>query len=111
MDEEIRQLLRRNYELARENNKMLRKMRRGMLISQIIKILVAAAIIGVPIYLYYSILQPLLADVATGYQSLQEGVDSTQEIFQNIPFLGNLLEPKEVTEAAEVATTTLDIVD
>lgn len=74
------EMLRQTYELARENNKMLRKMRRNAFFGWIIKLLVWAVILGVPVYLYFTVLQPVFSDVQQTYQGIQESTQQVQDV-------------------------------
>ena len=92
MEEEIKTLLRRNLELTRENNKLLKKIRRNAVIANIMRLVWWAAIIGIPLFLYYYVLQPYIAELGLAYRGVAGGVSEAQETFSNIPFLGGLVE-------------------
>ena len=83
--EELKALLRRNLELNRENNRLLKKIRRNSIFANIVRVLWFATIIGVPVFLYYYVLEPYLNELATAYQSLQDGA-------YNVPLIGDFLE-------------------
>jgi predicted PurR-regulated permease PerM len=51
-------LLQQTYQLAKENNRMLHAMRRHAFISGIIKLLVYAALLVIPFWLYIQYLSP-----------------------------------------------------
>lgn len=75
-DTEIKELL----GLARENNRLLRKMRRSAMIGNVTRLIYWVAIIGVPIFLYYSFLQPYMAQLLETYSQIQGGAENLQDI-------------------------------
>ena len=82
---ELEVLVRRNLELAKENNELLRKMHRAAMWGVAFKLLWLAVIIGVPIALYYYFLMPY-------YESLSEGYQQFHRQFGDIPGLSPLLD-------------------
>ena len=72
MDQDIRGLLKKNLELSEENNKILKKMRRGALLGGLLKLVWIAVIIGVPVYLYINFLAPVVDQVLEATQTVQE---------------------------------------
>ena len=92
MDEEFKVLLRKNLELAKENNRLLKKMRRNAIIGNILRFIWWAIVIGLPIYLYFSVLQPYLQELATVYKNVQTEVGDVANIFSRIPFIGDYIE-------------------
>ena len=54
-------LLEQTYALAVENNKLLKKMRAGARWGFLFKLLFWAVMLGVPVWLYFTILQPVVA--------------------------------------------------
>ena len=90
--DEIKSLLRRNLELARENNRLLKKIRRNSIIANVMRLVWWAVIIGIPVFLYYTVLQPYLAELSVAYQGVQSGVSGAQNALLDIPFVGELLE-------------------
>jgi len=92
MDEEFKSLLRRNLEITRENNKLLRKMHRSAVVSRIVQLIWWSILIGVPIFVYYYILQPYLRELLELYSGVQNGVSDVQELLGRIPFIGDFLQ-------------------
>ncbi|MCW9054373.1 MAG: hypothetical protein OQJ98_00065 [Candidatus Pacebacteria bacterium] len=72
MERSTEELIKQNLELTKENNKLLRKMRRHALWGGILKLLWIAALIGVPVYLYINFLAPVLDQVLGAAQAVQE---------------------------------------
>ncbi len=86
MEQDIQELLKKNLELTKENNKLLRKIRRGALLGGLFKIIWIAVIIGVPLYLYINFLAPVLDNVIGAAQTVQDvggKVNGLQNELQN----------------------------
>ena len=92
MDEDAKVLLRRNLELARENNKLLKKIRRNSMIANIMRLVWWSVIIGVPVFIYYYVLQPYIAEVGEAYRGVADGVSGAEQTLLNAPFIGDLIE-------------------
>lgn len=73
------ELLRKTYNLALHNNKMIRKMRRDAFWGMVFKLVFWAVMLGIPLYLYFTILQPMLGDVLDTYAQLQQTGAQMQE--------------------------------
>lgn len=80
-----RDLLEETYKLARDNRKMLKAIRRDAFIGFLFKIIIVAAFIGLPVYLYFTFLQPYLNEVRSIYTDIQGDVDKVREIGDRIP--------------------------
>ncbi|MCH7529688.1 hypothetical protein IIB50_01045 [Patescibacteria group bacterium] len=80
IDNETRRLLQENIEVNRENNKLLKKLHRGAVISSILRIVYVAIIIGAPVFLYYTFLQPYFAELNEVYVGVKEDVDALQSV-------------------------------
>ncbi|HEY4502716.1 MAG TPA: hypothetical protein VJH21_02700 [Candidatus Paceibacterota bacterium] len=85
MGPEARDLLEENLRLTKENNRLLRKLKRAQTISTIFKIIWIAVLIGVPLVLYVYVIEPYYQEVQTRYDELQQRVEA-------IPGLGAILE-------------------
>ena len=67
--------------LTKENNKILHKMRRNAFWGTIFKVLMWAAFIGVPLWLYYTYLLPVMDQVMETYSQVQGvGADASAQI-------------------------------
>lgn len=88
MEEEIKILLRKNLELTKENNRLLKKLRRATIISGLLRLVWWVVILGIPVFLYYYVLQPYLGELSAAYQNVQDGVGSMQDVVRGIPFIG-----------------------
>lgn len=64
-------MLRETYRLAKENNKMLHKMRRNALWGGIIKFILYAALLLIPAYLYLQYLSPIVGQMLKTMQEIQ----------------------------------------
>ena len=89
-NEELRVLLRRNLELTRENNKLLKKLHRSMLVGSIVRLLWWAVIIGVPVAIYYYIVQPYFNEISKAMYDFRHGVQGAGEQLRHIPLIGDL---------------------
>lgn len=79
MDEELKRLLEENLEVTRENNELLKKIRRDATISLVVKVIVYAIIFGVPLFLISTYLGPILERAGTGTSTTLFGVPSPEE--------------------------------
>ena len=77
-------LLRETHRLALENNKILRGMRRGTWVRMIIWIIIYAAIIAAPIWLYMTYLDDTVQKMLKAYDSLQGSGSQAAEQYQGI---------------------------
>ncbi len=84
MDPDVRVLLKKNLELAEENNRMLRSMRRNGRIMSIIHVLYWIVILGLALWSYQTI-QPYLEQALKTYQSLQTTQHNVELKVQSIP--------------------------
>jgi hypothetical protein len=95
---EEEELLERTYRISRENNQMLHSMRRSAFFGGIIKLIVWIALLGFPIWLYVQYVNPLLSDVTSKVNQVQEvgndigiqfeGVNSLINDLKNLPIPG-----------------------
>lgn len=70
MDQE--ELLERTYALEVENNRLLKRMRRNAWISGMFKLLLLALTIGVPVWFYFTFLQPVVNQASSAYGQVQQ---------------------------------------
>jgi len=80
MDEELKKLLEENLAVSRENNELLKKIRRDAVIGFGVKIVVYLLILGVPIFLISSYLGPLLSKAGGASTSTLVGIPSPEEV-------------------------------
>jgi len=71
MDIEDRELLDRTYRLAKENNEMLRSMRRAAFFSGLFRMAVWIALVGVPLWFYIQYLHPTLSSAIDTLNKVQ----------------------------------------
>jgi hypothetical protein len=79
--EEIKRLLLENLQLSRENNKLLRKLRRAEVTRTIMTLVYWAVILVVPIYIYYAYLAPQLSQMLATYENIEA---QTQEMPEGV---------------------------
>jgi hypothetical protein len=70
MDPADRDLLQATYDLTEENNEILRKMRRGQVISRNLKIVYWVLIVGAGVGLFYY-LDPYISQALTTYAKIK----------------------------------------
>ena len=58
---------------------MLRGMKRAAFWGTVLKLIIYAVLLGVPVYLYFTIFQPILAELLNAYAQLQETGAQIQE--------------------------------
>lgn len=80
IENETRKLLQENIEISRENNKLLKKLHRGAIISSILRIVYVAVIVGAPVFLYYTFLQPYFAELSEAYEGVKGDVNTLQSV-------------------------------
>jgi uncharacterized membrane protein len=68
-DKELKGLLLETLQLTRENNRMLRGMRRDATIGRIVSFVWWLVILGIPLVLYYFFLMPYITQVTSLYEN------------------------------------------
>lgn len=96
------ELVRRTYELAKDNNRMLHAMRRNAFFSGVFRLILWVVAVGVPLYLYFVYFQPVVeqlmqsigamkaAGASAGAQAGQFSaqLSNLQELLQKLPGFG-----------------------
>lgn len=59
------------YQLVRQNNKLLRSMKRRAFWGTIFKLVLYAIMLGIPVFLYFTIFQPIISDLLGTVQQFQ----------------------------------------
>lgn len=78
------------YKLAKDNNRMLRAMRRDAFIGGIVKFVFWIAIFFVlPYILYVLYLQPYLENIQSAYESFNQNAQAVNEAARNVEELKN----------------------
>lgn len=94
MNPEEKQLLQETAELTRENNKILKSMRRGARFASFLRFIYWAVILGGAVASYYFI-QPYLNAVINGYNEIQKGVSNVKSVSDKIPSIPSWLGGKQ----------------
>ena len=71
MHNEDRELLEEIYDLLLENNKMLKAQRRAKIFERILKLIWFVILIAVPLWLYYTYLEPVLGNLQNNLKVLE----------------------------------------
>ena len=74
------EILEETYALAKENNKMLKRMRRAAWIGGVFKLLFWVAMIGVPAWLYYEYAQPIVGQLVDTISQVQGASTQIQQM-------------------------------
>ena len=80
-------MLRENLELARENNRLLKKIRRASILGGILKIIWWALILGLPVYLYFTFAQPYVEQAQQTYESARTSAGEVSGMFGQLKSL------------------------
>jgi len=94
MTPEERESLRETAELVKENNKILRSIRRSNRFSAFFKIIYWAIIIGSAIGAYYYV-KPFIDPIISGINSIQQNVQSVKDSTGKLPSLPTWLGGKQ----------------
>lgn len=83
MDSQDRELLQKTFQLAEENNAMLRKMRRSMRVANAMRIVYWLIIIGLSVGALYFI-QPYIDQLLQVYSGAQSDLQSLQNLVSGL---------------------------
>ena len=86
LEKERDEFLEEIYDLVKENNKMLRAEKRARIFAGLFKILWLILVIGVPVWLYFTYLEPMIGN-------MQNTVTQLEGLTKVNPQLGAQLEP------------------
>ena len=105
MHNEDRELLEEIYDLLLENNKMLKAQRRAKIFERVLKLVWFVILIAVPLWLYYTYLEPVLGDLQNNLKVLEllGGTKGGVSQEQLEPMLQNLKKLMETLNQMQVA--------
>lgn len=83
MDQEIKKLIKKNLELTRETNEMIRYIKKYVIIQQVLGV-IKIIIIVIPLILGIIYLPPLLKDAFQEYQNLLGFTSPASQVEENI---------------------------
>ena len=84
MPPEEKELLKKNLELAEENNRLLKSLHRSMRIRRLVSIAYWVLIIGSAVGLWY-FLEPFLEQIIGTYDGAKSNFEELGDFLQNIP--------------------------
>ena len=84
MDPNTQDAIRETLRLARENNQMLHHMRRSAFVGSLIKFIIYAAFLLVPIWFYMTYMSGSVNALLADYNKLQGTAGATQTQFINL---------------------------
>jgi len=90
MTPEEKELLKETAELARENNKILRGIRRSNRVSTFLRVVYWVIILGSAFGAYYYS-KPYIDAIIKSYNGMQENIQSVKNITNKLPALPNWL--------------------
>jgi hypothetical protein len=79
-DSDIEDLIRENIKLTKENNKLLKKMRRGHIYSILFRVLFFLIISGASWYVYKNYVEEYYLQIQNMYEGVQQNVNSLKDI-------------------------------
>ena len=79
-------LLKENLKLTRENNKLLKKIRRGNIISAWLRLFLFLIIIGLPFFLYQYYLEDYVVEYQNMYNNLKVELQELKNFSDRLPF-------------------------
>jgi hypothetical protein len=85
IDNDETRLLRETLAVEKENNRLLRKMRRDAFVGRIFTLIFWAMTLGVPVVLYYFFVSPYIKAIQGSYQGLQNNAEQMQSIEAKLP--------------------------
>jgi hypothetical protein len=84
MTPEERELLNKSIEIAEENNKILRGIRRSARFSSILRAIYWLIILGTAFGAYYFV-KPFIDPVIKSYNGMQQNIESVKNMTSNLP--------------------------
>jgi hypothetical protein len=84
MTPEERELLNKSIEIAEENNKILRGIRRNARFSSILRAIYWLIILGTAFGAYYFV-KPFIDPVIKSYNGMQQNIESVKNMTSNLP--------------------------
>tara|TARA_B100000508_G_scaffold60333_1_gene47289 strand:- start:329727 stop:330044 length:318 start_codon:yes stop_codon:yes gene_type:complete len=102
-DQRLERMVKESLRISKENNRRIRGIQRGMFMSGIIRLIIWGVILGLPIFIYFSLLKPYVDGATTTFETIKSGDTSILQQFINIPGLDafqNAIESNKV-EAPE----------
>ena len=84
-DNEQNRLLRQTLEMEKENNRLLRKLRRDATVGRIMTLIFWGITLGVPVVLYYFFVAPYVKALQATYQGLEQNARQVQTLEANLP--------------------------
>ena len=102
LPQRLERMVKESLRLAKENNKRIRSIQRGMFVNGIVRLLVWAVILGLPVFIYFSLLKPYVDGAATTFETIKSGdVGGIQDLISipGLDILQNAIENNKVETA------------
>jgi len=100
-DQRLERMVKESLRISKENNRRIRGIQRGMFMSGIIRLIIWGIILGLPIFIYFSLLKPYVDGASNTFDSIKSGDTSIFQQFIKIPGLDtfqNAIEENKVSE-------------
>jgi len=100
-DQRLERMVKESLRISKENNRRIRGIQRGMFMSGIIRLIIWGVILGLPIFIYFSLLKPYVDGASNTIEDIKSGDTSIFQQFIKIPGLDtfqNAIEENKVSE-------------
>jgi len=89
MDPELKKEIRENRELIEENQRLIKKIHRSVVVGRLMSIMYWVLIIGASVGAYYFI-QPYIDATIGAYDNVKTGFDAAKDVQNSISEFGNI---------------------
>ncbi|MBL1434306.1 hypothetical protein COB87_001925 [Candidatus Wolfebacteria bacterium] len=98
-NQRLERMVKESLRMAKENNRRIRSIQRGMFMSGIVRILVWAVILGLPFFIYFSLLKPYVDGASSTLESIKSGETNIIQEFIKVPGLDAFKDALEKNQA------------
>ena len=98
-DQRLERMVKESLRISKENNRRIRSIQRGMFVNGIIRLLVWAVVLGLPIFIYFSVLKPYVDGATSTFETIKSGdVGGIQNLISipGLDILQNAIESNKV---------------
>jgi len=100
-DQRLERMVKESLRISKENNRRIRGIQRGMFMSGIIRLIIWGVILGLPIFIYFSLLKPYVDGASNTFDSIKSGDTSIFQQFIKVPGLDTFQNAIEENRASE----------
>jgi len=98
-NQRLERMVKESLRMTKENNRRIRSIQRGMFMSGIVRILVWAVILGLPFFIYFSLLKPYVDGASSTLESIKSGETNIIQEFIKVPGLDAFKDALEKNQA------------